>query len=354
MGDSIRHRSIGLLAVAVVALATFTSSVHAQRVRDGGGFFSAEAVAEATAKLDELHRSRGASVVVETFPSAPPEVAQRVAAAGSDQRAVEGVLSPFVRQRGPALQADVYVMAIREPGHLRINVDDRATAAGFTPAQRDEVNRAMRDAFRQRAFDRGLLEGVSRIDGLISTPLQTRAGPTAAQPRDSREATKQPDQKAPVAANSGGMSTAMCFMIGVVGLGVLVVIAIVRGMSNARRNQQHQMGGYGTNQPQRFDPQTGQSLGGPAYGQPGYGQPAGGGAFGRGLFGGVLGGLLGGYMADRAFGNQGGSGGNDAASPTDPGNAGTDSGGSFDSPGDFGGGDSGGDFGGGGDSGGDF
>src|SRR3954471_16282945 len=95
-GTGRRRLMFVLTAFACLAFVLSTQLARAaeSHVRDNASFFSADAVAEAEARLEALSRDNKKNVVVETLPEAPAEVRDRLN--GADANTRSSVLGNYV------------------------------------------------------------------------------------------------------------------------------------------------------------------------------------------------------------------------------------------------------------------
>jgi uncharacterized protein len=342
-----------LLALAFVP----AGAARAGSLRDDADFFSPEAEQRVTQLLDQIQQRRGKNVVVETYASPPSSIPT-----GGDEGTRNEAYHQWAVQRGQATRADVVVLITRNPSHLRVDSSRALKQSGvFTEADQTAAANAMLAAFRQKAYDQGILDGLAYIDRKLAAATgPERATGAAGAPTPSRSTggssanyppppggSSAPPPSAPMRVGCGGGSM-LCLVVAIIG-----AVLLVRSMMSRRSGYG---GGFPVGGAGAPPPPPGPYGGG--YGQPGYGQPSRGG-FGSGFGGGILGGLLGGWLMNRSsHGSTGGAFGGDPAAPshpqglppTDPstfGGGGGDFGGGG---GDFSGG--GGDFGGGGGGGG--
>jgi len=329
------------LVIFSLALLLMPATTPAQ-VRDDGNFFSPQTTQELSTRIEDLRSRTGKKVVVETYASIPADLRADSSAADFWDR--------WIKSRGKANGADVMILITRDPGHLEVGSSQAMRTSGaFTTTDHRAVRDAMAPSFKAKEFDVGILKGLSVIEERIRPGTNASRASASSPPAAStgsgaygRSTTTAPPATPRTSCGAGGMGSLVC-----VGLAVVAVFLLIRGMFAGRRQMQP-------------PPYGGQ------YGQPGYppappppgGYPyggGGGGGFGRNVAGGVLGGLLGSWIGNRTFG-QGQHGSSSSTmdnniNPVDPGPA--SSGFDFDAGGGGGGGSSGADFGGGGgDSGG--
>jgi uncharacterized membrane protein YgcG len=354
--------SLVAAAISYLPLPDSTSTATAEKpeysngvsIVDRADFFSTDAKKQALQTIRQLRRDKQVEVRVETYEELPPEKAAEVRGMSARERAV--FFQQWLKELAKREQANgVFILICKEPSHLRVGISTELHRRGFTDDERDAISERLLNGFREKDYDKGLLDAIAYIDTAAGRASSAKSGasspvPTRSEPRadQSRPGTRR--ESSGIGAGLGGL---IC--LGVVGFIVVMVVMMVARMF--RRSPA--AGGYG------------QPMQGPqGYGgyQGGYGGPMGGG--GGGMFGGLMSGiggaLLGNYMYDRWNQPTGHSGHQppDAGSTAAGGQMMDDpnryedfssSGGDFGDSGGggFGGGDSGGGDYGGGDSGGD-
>jgi hypothetical protein len=381
-----------LLGLSLLAPAARAADSKAQVV-DGAGFFSADAVRQANARLADIDQKYGRQMRIETFAEIPAD--QR---SGYTEPGKRAFFTRWARQRAQASGIrGAFVLICKNPSSLQVEVgDDTLRSGAFTEA--DRLSAAMLSAFRAKDYDKGLSDGIDIFENALRRYQQRQenpANPAAVSPRggtssDSGAAQTSPpvgsassppkpysfpqapsqSSPPPMSRSSGGVHFGGIVVFIIV---LFVIVAIIRRVLRGAASSYSRPGGYG-----------------PSYGAPppaggyppgyGYGGGGGGGGFGRGFGGGILGGMLGGWLGNqmsRRYDNSGyspstppdNSGGNTGVFNEPPsssssfgssggesfsggGGGGGDFGSSGSSGGDFGGGGGGGDSGGGGGSGG--
>jgi uncharacterized protein len=331
-----------LLAVASLVVGVSVGSARSVYIQDGGGFFSESAKAEATHSIAALEQKLHKEVVVETFPSLPADLQKGVNTA--DKASVAKVVQQWaVRQIKAHNVNGVYILLVKSPPHLQIEVGPDTQKRAFTLGDRDSLTSLMLNDLRAKQYDNALLNGVNFVASTMLTH----------EPTNLRSGYAQPANQIRPREHSWGFLPII--------LGLIVVWIIIRTIGSLFRGGG---GGMMTGTGYSGGPMMG---GGPMIGG------GGGGGFFSSLLGGIFGAAAGNWMYDRFFGSRetgtftsqpevrqvddtgytgkdtydnfndtsGGGGG-------DFGSGDTSGGGDFGSSGDSGGGD----FGGGGDSGG--
>ena len=316
--------------------------VRAAEVSDGGGFFSAEALAKANQSIRELEQKSGHEIRIETFTAVP---ADKVEAVGKMERKErDAFFSKWVFERAEAKKSrGLVVLICREPSHLNVWVGNPLDRAGFGKAQAKAVQEVLLTHMKAKEYDKALTEAVAQLSttfsGLSHAKAKTSAeAPATHEPKRVGHVTPtspkpalghQAPLHAPQQSGWTGVLVVLMFVVG----GIFVVSVIGRLFGGGRSSG---MGGYGPG---------------------GYGG-GGGGGFMSSLAGGIFGAMAGNWMYDQfsgrhALGGESHSTGDSSGSNDSSGGSGFDSGSDSSDSGFAGGTDyGGGDFGDAGDSGG--
>jgi uncharacterized protein len=316
---------LGILAVMLLGANVCRAAAGA--VLDNGGFFSEQAKSDASKVIGEMGRTMHEDLVVETFKEIPADVKGSVNL--QDKAAVSHLFEQWASKQFKQERVNgVYVLIVKEPAHLQVNVGNNTQRQAFTLTDRDALSSLMRAKLHAHQNDEALRDGANFVFATMKSHSNLRAH-TGSAPA------VVPSNPVQQSGGSGG------WLIPAIVIGVVVwlVIGLFRALS-------------------------GRMSGGSAMGQaPGGG---GGGGFLSSLVGGMFGAAAGMWMYDQFFSNHGNSAfgsdrndqsggdsgfsGQDTDSSSSGGDFGSDSDSGSDSGGDFGGGDSGGgDSGGGGD-----
>lgn len=161
-----RRRSHILLAVLTLFLlfATGGPGLAQQQqqvspIRDDAPFFSADAVKQAEAVIEQIRIVHQKDVRIETFPDIPKEFQGRF-----EQQGKARFFEQWVAERAAARRVDgVYVLVCESPRRVQVWVGNRTARTAFTVADRDELVRQLAEHFHQHQFDAGLLQGVRFI-----------------------------------------------------------------------------------------------------------------------------------------------------------------------------------------------
>ena len=298
------------------------SAAHAENgVRDGGSFFSSSAKDQAGRVIADIHNRMKKDVLVETFADLPADVQQGVNL--QDKAAAGQMMDQWARKlAGQHHVNGVYILLVRNPAKLQVEVGNETAKKAFTTQDRDTLVTTMLAKLRQKQDDDALLTGVRFVDSIMAShlPVVRPAGPAA----PTYPGTHNSPANSPASTSSGGHGWLAILLVIIV---IFVVLRIIRGI----------FGGGGGYAGGGYPPGGGYGPGG--YGPGGMPMGGGGGGFFSNMMGGIFGAAAGNWLYDRFSGRDG---------PHYPGSS--DGGYNGGGGGDFGGG--GGDFGGGGDSGG--
>lgn len=263
-----------------VAVALLFGSVGfaAPGIQDHAGLFSSEAKAEVAKVMSDLHKRTGRDLFVETFGEIPSKWG-----GGVDLKDRAAAHSMYERWAGNQARDGrvngVYVLIVKQPGHLHSVVGNETLKNAFSMADRDELIKTMMTRLKEKNFDGALRDGASFVSRTISRNL--KASPASVR--------KIPSWRSESVA-SGIPGWALVLM----GLfGVVLVIRLIGSLFSGGG------GGY---------------AGGMGGGYPvGGGYPmGGGGGFFRSMMGGLFGAAAGMWMYDRFFGDHASASGFDS------------------------------------------
>ena len=345
-----RMNSIMTTGVLAALLWLAPMAVRAADISDGGGFFSAEAIATANQSLRDLEQKSGHEIRIETFAAVPTDKIEVASKMDAKQR--DTFFSKWVLERAKATKSrGIVVLICREPSHLNLWAGTPIQDAGFGVAQAKTVKDAWLTRLKAKEYDKALTEGVAQMSitfGSLSHPKAKSAlsespnhgskpvGHASPTPASRAPIHSVPVHNAPVQMPQQSPWTGVMVILMFV-VGGIVVMSLIGRLFGGGRN----MGAGGS---------------GPGgYGQGG-GYGGGGGGFLSSLTGGIFGAMAGNWMYDQ-FSGRHASGGESHSMGDSSGTNDTSSGSGFDSGSsdtgfsggtDFGGGD----FGGGGDGGG--
>jgi hypothetical protein len=336
-------------------LATTALAAIVAEVRDEAGFFSADAVRRANEVIDDIHRDFKKDLLIETFKTVPADKADEFKKL--DKGAHAKFYNDWAIQRARTAKVNgVYVLIVKDPGHLQVEVGNETREKAFTIENRNKLAEIMtrkfrdardakEDAEKQKIYDQALTDGVRYVFSTMKSNIGSsktaidHGGPIRPVPVNPHPGDVTGNHR--TSSMAPGLGGILCWGLLIVGI-AWIVIGLIRSFTGG---------------------------GGGGYGPGGYGGGGGwggGGGFMTGLLGGMFGAVAGNWLYNNMFGSgssgwgSGGGGwgsqaqgGEPSSPPQDTDYSGT--GGDF-SGGDSGGGGGdnggGGDFGGGGDSGG--
>lgn len=289
-----------LLLTAALA---FPVRLASAAVSDGAHIFGADAIAQTDSIDRDIRQRHGLDFNLETFNSVPSDRQPDLQSQGREQFFKAWATQRF-RDTGTN---GVYVLICMDPHYIQPNVGTTTEQRAFTAADRDQLGQILRNAFKNKDYDRGLTEAAQFVRSRMDANLGARAGTSSG-------STGVPGYGGGAPTYGGGRSTSIgtgggipifgwfCLIVG-----VLAIFAIIRGIIN----RPTMMGGGGG-----YPPPPGYQGGAyPGGYSPGYG--GGGGGFGRGLLGGILGGALGSAGYDWLSGrDRGGSWGGGQSTPS--------------------------------------
>lgn len=281
----------GLLTIALLATAS-QAIAQTAGVRDEANMFSQAALTQAEARLKELRSKSGLPVTIQTRPGAQGQDPGKYA----------------IQQAKIYAGSGLYVLILKDDRKIEV-LWSSIFNGRITNDDKDKIRGAIGAEFKKQNFDEGLSKGLDAITALCMRfpPGKVAAAPKPAPPQNlplNQPGTSPapapnfvPVNQAAPAKPSG--SAGGIILIIFLGLGFLILIAVIRSISSARS--------YSAGMPPRGGP--GQSAYGP--GAQGYGPGYGGGGGGGGFFQGMLGGLGGAILGNWAYNRLGGHGHHD-------------------------------------------
>jgi S1-C subfamily serine protease len=154
-------KAVGKLEVPKRTTEVFT-------VKDGGKFFSDDAVKKANEGIKEIEKKYDHDLLVETFATVPGGEAEaaKVKAMSKDDRAA--YFRKWARELLKEEQVNgVYVLACKEPSHLVVEVPARAQAVLGDNAGK-ELADILLTRFREKKYDDGLAEAVKFVSDRLA------------------------------------------------------------------------------------------------------------------------------------------------------------------------------------------
>ncbi len=129
-------------------------------VLDTAGFFKSEAVNHANDVIHSIKQRYGKDVMIETYTGVPEELR-----ADFDRKGKVRFFEEWSEHRFRNLGVDgLYILITKSPGRLQVTVGNNTQRKLFTVADREELNKLMSTAFRERRFDEGLTEGIDFVE----------------------------------------------------------------------------------------------------------------------------------------------------------------------------------------------
>jgi uncharacterized protein len=270
------HRLRSLLAPALLVAWLSTAGAVSAAINDEGEFFTDAAKKEADAKIAALHKKYKHDVKIETFKEIPADRKKEWNPNASKEEK-EKFFNAWAVARARDLEVTgIYILISRQPGHVEVEVGKWEEKTGFSSTERKKLTDILVTRFKEKEYDKGLLEAVEYVDERYAAHFGKEHSATHSSSNSSSEAPA-----------SGGMGIVgsvlglICLAVVVI-LGIWLVIALIRAFSGG--------GGYGA---------YGGGYGG-GYGGYGGGYGGGGGFF-PSLLGGMFGAAAGSWMYDSWF-----------------------------------------------------
>ena len=269
-----------LLGIVIFALLAggWLNTAPAQ-VFDEAKFFSRDVALQADKQLRQLGKIHGLTLVIETFMQPPADVAELIR--NNDKRAA--AFARWAEQRRATQHAHLYILLCRKPGHVEIALHE-SLAARFSREDLNDLRDLWVRHLRQKQPDVALRESIAWIEKTLAAHRGRQAPAVAAGKPGGVQAG---DGGAASETDAGGGDHRWILWAILIGVGVVILFAIVRGLVHALS------GPTGSEAP----PVAGTGPG-PGYG--GYGGSAGGSFLGSFLAG-ALGAAVGSWVYDRFF-----------------------------------------------------
>jgi hypothetical protein len=153
-----------VLPVAVGLLLTLAgrAAAVAPVIKDEGKFFSPEAVKKANEEIRAIYRRYNKDLLIETFPAAPNDQAEKVEAMSRDERSK--YFERWARERAETeVVRGVYILVCKKPAHLQVEVSAKAGAGLDSPAVRKQLTDLLLSHLREKKFDEGLADAVKFV-----------------------------------------------------------------------------------------------------------------------------------------------------------------------------------------------
>ncbi|MEI6537003.1 MAG: TPM domain-containing protein, partial [Verrucomicrobiaceae bacterium] len=159
-----RLLSLSLFLATLTTLLAGTSNLRAGTagIHDNAGFFSDGAKADASSNITDLQKRVKKDVCVETFAEIPADLRQGLNL--QDKAAVNRVCEQWALKRAKELTVNgVYMLLVKQPPHLQVEVGNDTQRQAFTLADRDRLVNTMLAKLRAKDNDGALREGVSYV-----------------------------------------------------------------------------------------------------------------------------------------------------------------------------------------------
>jgi hypothetical protein len=138
-------------------------------VRDGGKFFSEEAIRKANDDIRAIARKYDREILVETFREPPDGKAEKVAAMSAEERA--RFFREWANDRARAAKVNgLYVLICREPSHLYLESVGSARKV-LDEAYTKKIVEKVLVKFREKKYDEGLDTAIDMVRDRLSDPI---------------------------------------------------------------------------------------------------------------------------------------------------------------------------------------
>src|SRR5437762_7598634 len=128
-----------MLVVVTALVAPRRALALDPQVRDDGGFFSPQAVQQADDVIRPIKSAQGKDLMIETYPSIPPEMQSGYSADRKDQ-----FFQQWAEKRGEDLGVNgVLVLICKNPAHIYANSGKGTRQKAFTPSDVDRLTQIL-------------------------------------------------------------------------------------------------------------------------------------------------------------------------------------------------------------------
>jgi hypothetical protein len=160
MSLSIRWPVVLFLLFAWVGPAEPARAVFPPAIKDEGKLFSAETLDRANKKIHDIYRTFHNDVVIEALAKIPADLETKYKEDGRQK-----FFSEWADRRVDELGVNgLYILIVKEPGHIQVSIDMRTRAKAFTPSDRRKLIDKMLGAFKEKKLDEGLLTGLDFVE----------------------------------------------------------------------------------------------------------------------------------------------------------------------------------------------
>ncbi len=157
-------------ALGAAAPAAPPEKPRAFEVRDRAKFFSEEAVKKANEEIAAITRKYDREILVETFPTPPEGMADKVKAMNKDERTK--FFKEWAQERVKAENVNgLYVLVCREPAHLYAEVAGAKARAVLDEEYTKRIIAKLLATFREKEFDKGLATAVQMVRERLADPI---------------------------------------------------------------------------------------------------------------------------------------------------------------------------------------
>jgi uncharacterized membrane protein YgcG len=167
-------RTLGIALCLALAFASPAFAVVPE-VQDRAGLFKPETIAKADDVLAEIGKKHNKDLLIETYPTVPPDKVEAVKAMDKSGRAK--FFQEWANSRARRRRVNgIYVLITKEPGHIQVEVGHETEKAAFTTKDADRLRDILIDAFQKKEYDRGLLEAVQFVEKTLDDNMPHTAG----------------------------------------------------------------------------------------------------------------------------------------------------------------------------------
>jgi len=139
----------------------------APEIRDGGKFFSADAIKKANKEIQEIAKKYDRDLLIETFATIPGDQAERVKAMSREERAK--FFRNWASDRADvAVVHGVYILICKEPPFLEIRTTPRGRQA-FDKQAFEQLTNLLGKSLQEKHYDEGLQHAVEFVRGRFAT-----------------------------------------------------------------------------------------------------------------------------------------------------------------------------------------
>ncbi len=177
MRPLVRHLLCLLLPLVWCALSARAVAVYPPPIKDEAKFFTPETAEKVNKKIRSIYQKYRKDVVVETYPTIPPEVEKKFRT--KNELATDATLTgsqmkelfkDWCKQRAEDLGLNgVLIVITRKPGHLEVHTDAETEKKAFTHTDQTKLAKHLLDQFRKKEFDTGLTDVVDAIESDLKT-----------------------------------------------------------------------------------------------------------------------------------------------------------------------------------------